>query len=79
MADILEANERKTIKAAAYGAVTLVWVLPALSEAVGILQAKAPEEADNYRRMVKLAVEEASTGKPAEAEMIRKIDEALHA
>lgn len=54
-------------------------VLPALSAAVGVLQAKAPAEVDSFRRIVTTALEQ-STGSnpnPAQAEMISKVKAAL--
>ncbi|WP_030441379.1 hypothetical protein [Actinoplanes subtropicus] len=57
-------------------------VLPALTEAIGLLKAEAPAEADNFRGTVLLAVEAATDGgKPnlVIADMIRKITNALDA
>lgn len=57
-------------------------VLPALTESVSILQAKAPDEVDNFRRIVTVAIEQGagSSGSgvnAAEAEMISKVKQAL--
>ncbi|HET8658055.1 MAG TPA: hypothetical protein VFM55_03550 [Micromonosporaceae bacterium] len=55
-------------------------VLPALSKAVGVLQAKAPDEVDGFRRIVMIALDQ-STGShpnPAQAEMISKVKGALY-
>ena len=57
-------------------------VLPALTEAMGLLKAEAPEEAGNFRGTVLLAVEAATAGSkpnPVIADMIRKITDALDA
>ena len=57
-------------------------VLPALTEAMGLLKAEAPEEAGNFRGTVLLAVEAATTGSkpnPVIADMIRKITDAIDA
>ena len=56
-------------------------VLAALRESVTIMQRRAPQELENYRRMVTLAVEQgAQSGngaKPATAEMLAKVKGAL--
>ena len=57
-------------------------VLPALTEAMSLLKAESPEEADNYRSTVLLAIEAAtadSKPNPVVADMIRKITDALDA
>lgn len=63
---------------------TAATVLPALTEAVSILQAKAPNEVDDFRRIVMIAVEQGASSSgdginPAEAEMISKVKQALAA
>ena len=57
-------------------------VLPALTEAMSLLKAQAPAEADNYRGIVLVAVESALGGRqpsPVLADMTRKITAALDA
>ncbi|WP_067541208.1 hypothetical protein [Nocardia crassostreae] len=59
-------------------------VLPALTASVGILEAKEPAEAENFRRTIGTAVsaaEQVHGGRPhpAAAELIRKINSALAA
>lgn len=59
-------------------------VLPALTEAMGVLKKQAPEQADNFRSTVLVAVDAATrTGqgepRPTLADMTRKITEALDA
>ncbi|WP_112140991.1 hypothetical protein [Glycomyces dulcitolivorans] len=59
-------------------------VLPALAEAVGILKAQDEAEAENFRKVVTVAVEAANRAhkgapSPSMAEMSRKITEALNA
>ena len=57
-------------------------VLPALTEAMGLLKAEAPEEAGNFRGTVLLAIEAATAGSkpnPVIADMVRKIADALDA
>ena len=57
-------------------------VLPALTEAMALLKAESPAEADNYRGTVLLAIEAATEGSkpnPVIADMIRKITNALDA
>ena len=57
-------------------------VLPALTEAMSLLKAQSPEEADNYRGTVLLAIEAAtadSKPNPVIADMVRKITSALDA
>ncbi|MCP2324284.1 hypothetical protein HDA40_002791 [Hamadaea flava] len=57
-------------------------VLPALTEAMSLLKAQAPAEADNYRGIVLVAVESAlgdSKPTPVLADMTRKITAALDA
>ncbi|MEV1169902.1 serine hydrolase domain-containing protein [Nonomuraea sp. NPDC049784] len=59
-------------------------VLPALTAAMSLLKKQAPEEADNFRRTVIVAVEAANQPQkgepsPTMAEMARKITEALDA
>jgi hypothetical protein len=63
---------------------TAAVVLPALTESVNILQAKAPDEVDNFRRIVTIAVEQGASSSggginAAEAEMISKVKQALEA
>jgi hypothetical protein len=56
-------------------------VLPALTATIAVLQAKAPNETENFRTMVSLAVEQAARStsgpNPAETEMIAKIEAAM--
>jgi len=57
-------------------------VLPALTEAMSLLKAESPAEADNFRGTVRLAIEAATDGSkpnPVIADMIRKITDALDA
>ena len=57
-------------------------VLPALTEAMVQLKAESPEEADNFRGTVAIAIEAATAGSkpnPVIADMIRKITNALDA
>ncbi|WP_336208700.1 hypothetical protein [Nonomuraea sp. LPB2021202275-12-8] len=59
-------------------------VLPALTAAMGLLKKQAPEEADNFRSTVIVAIETAARthqGQPSPtiADMARKITEALDA
>ena len=59
-------------------------VLPALTEAMSVLKKQAPEEADNFRSTVTVAIEAATRAHqgeptPTVAEMTRKITEALDA
>ncbi|MGW7610042.1 hypothetical protein ACWGKW_22715 [Streptomyces sp. NPDC054766] len=59
-------------------------VLPALTEAMELLKKQAPEEADNFRGTVLVAVETAAQARkggtsPTLTEMIRKITGALDA
>ncbi|MFC4010700.1 serine hydrolase domain-containing protein [Nonomuraea purpurea] len=59
-------------------------VLPALTEAMSLLQQQVPAEADNFRRTVLVAIEAATRPQhgapsPTMAEMARKIIEALDA
>ncbi|WP_049557472.1 hypothetical protein [Nonomuraea sp. SBT364] len=59
-------------------------VLPALTAAMILLKQQAPEEADNFRRTVQVAVEASTRPQqgepsPAMAEMARKINAALDA
>jgi hypothetical protein len=56
-------------------------VLPALTEAVTLLEKESPAEAENFRSTVRLALEAAQTHQsspnPTMTEMTRKITEAL--
>ncbi|NRQ30857.1 hypothetical protein HII36_03255 [Nonomuraea sp. NN258] len=56
-------------------------VLPALTESVGLLKQQAPDEADNFRRTILIAIEAAGQGNPnpTATEMARKITEAIDA
>ncbi|MBF6175533.1 hypothetical protein [Nocardia blacklockiae] len=55
-------------------------VLPALTDAVALLERQDPAEADNFRSTVLVAVEAATTTPgPVTGEMTRKITAALHA
>jgi len=57
-------------------------VLPALTEAMALLKAESPAEADNFRGTVLTAIEAAtadSKPNPVVADMIRKITDALDA
>jgi len=57
-------------------------VLPALTEAMGLLKAESPAEAANFRGTVLTAIEAAtadSKPNPVVADMIRKITDALDA
>jgi hypothetical protein len=57
-------------------------VLPALTAAMSLLKAQAPEEADNFRSTVITAIESATRHRqptPVLADMIRKITKALDA
>ncbi|MFI7146300.1 hypothetical protein ACIBO2_15390 [Nonomuraea sp. NPDC050022] len=59
-------------------------VLPALTASMSLLKAQAPEEADNFRRTVIVAIEAAGRPQkgqpsPTMTEMARKITEALDA
>ncbi|GAA2215329.1 hypothetical protein GCM10009850_107960 [Nonomuraea monospora] len=59
-------------------------VLPALTESMSLLKRQAPEEADNYRSTVLIAVEAAMRAQKGEpgptlTEMARKITEAIDA
>ncbi|MEV6152677.1 hypothetical protein AB0L53_20240 [Nonomuraea sp. NPDC052129] len=59
-------------------------VLPALTASMSLLQQQAPEEADNFRRTVIVAIEAAGQPQkgapsPTMTEMARKITEALDA
>ncbi|NUO55418.1 MAG: hypothetical protein HOV71_07365 [Hamadaea sp.] len=57
-------------------------VLPALTEAMSLLKAQAPAEADSYRGIVLVALESALDGRPVSpvlADMTRQITAALDA
>ncbi|WP_217561599.1 hypothetical protein [Streptomyces sp. GbtcB6] len=56
-------------------------VFPALTGSMHLLNAKDPAEADNFRRLIDTIMQSVVVGgpKPAEAEMIRKINDALDA
>jgi hypothetical protein len=59
-------------------------VLPALTEAMSVLKKQAPEQADNFRSTVLVAIEAATRTHqgephPTRADMTRKITEALDA
>jgi len=54
-------------------------ILPALRDAVAILERRAPAEVENYRRTVRLAVERGvgSEPEPVVADMVAKVEGAL--
>jgi hypothetical protein len=77
-----------TTKASIAGAKVLTGiadvVLPALTGAMGVLKDKEPSEADDFRRIVTIAVKQAAQSSggginAAEQEMISKITRALDA
>jgi hypothetical protein len=56
--------------------------LPALRESVSILEQRAPEEVENFRRLVSNAVDQGASSaglNPATADMIVKVKEAMGA
>ncbi|MEV1003284.1 hypothetical protein [Nonomuraea sp. NPDC050202] len=56
-------------------------ILPALTASVTLLKQHAPDEADNFRRTVTVAIDAAQQGRPnpTTTDMARKITEALDA
>ncbi|NRQ30887.1 hypothetical protein HII36_03410 [Nonomuraea sp. NN258] len=56
-------------------------VLPALTASAALLKQQAPDEADNFRRTILVAIEAAGHGNPnpTATEMARKITEAIDA